>query len=197
MFYRYEALDATIKTMKRFNDVPLYLQTMSFYCGGNFTFETEIEHGFERGDLSDGSQNIFLNSDLNDKLVMNKAMGVEDWSITPDLTDTGNKPTKIDFMEMLTKSVDKDKALLEAVDFFSKYKESHSHFIILGAQFTMSCLLKEMKSKPRIPSTFLNPTENVVLSCLTLEDYLFIYLCFAEQLFTNSCFVFHSLSSTG
>ena len=157
--------------MKRFNDVPIYLQNMSFHCGGNFTFETEIEYGFERGDLSDGSLNVFGNSDLNDKLVMCKAKGVEDWSITPDLTDTSNKPTKIDFMEILTKSQEKDKALLDAVDFLSQYKESHSHFIILGAQYTMSNLLKEMKTKPRIPSTFLNPSENSVLSCLTLNDF--------------------------
>ena len=77
--------------MKRFNDVPIYLQNMSFHCGGNFTFETEIEHGFERGDLSEGSTTIFVNSDLNDKLVMFKAKGVEDWSITPDFQRNRNK----------------------------------------------------------------------------------------------------------
>ncbi len=158
MFYRYEALDATIKNMKMVSDVPLFLQTMTFSCGGKFSFET------------DGNPNMFVSSELNDELIMNKAKGVEDLSITPVTID---KPTKIDFMEMLRGHAtnSNDKALMDAVDFFSQYKESHSHFIILGSKFTLSNLLKEVKSRPRIPSTALNPTENVVLSCLTLDDF--------------------------
>ena len=166
MFCRYEALDATIKTMKTFSDKPMFLQTMSFNCGGNFTFETETEQGFERGY---GNPNI-QQAELNDKLVIVSDRGVEDWTITPD---TCNKPTKIDFMEMLKDQArsSQDRPLLDAVDFLSQYKESHSHFIVLGAQYTLSNLLKEMKTKPRLPSTFLNPNENVVLSCITLDDF--------------------------
>ena len=151
--------------MKSFSDVPMFLQTMSFHCGGNFAFET-----YESGDISDGIPNRLESSELNDKLMMERTKSAEDWSITPD---TIIKPTKIDFMEMLKEQArsSNDKALLDAVNFLTRYKESHSHFIILGAKFTLSNLLKEMNTKPRIPSTTLNPTENVVLSCLTLHDF--------------------------
>ena len=152
-----------------FSDVPQFLQTMSFHCGGNFTFETETEQGFEKGDIRDGNPNI-QQAELNDKLVIVSEKGVEDWSIIPD---TCNKPTKIDFMEMLKEQArsSQDKLLSDAVDFLSQYKESHSHFIILGAQFTLGNLLKEVKTKPRIPSKVLNPTENVVMTFLTLDDF--------------------------
>ena len=155
-----------------FSDVPLFLQTMSFYCGGNFTFETDngYGHGFESGDFRDGNPNCLVSSELNSKLAIAMEKGVEDWSVIPDLTS--NKPTRINFMEMLKEQAksSNDRTLLDAVEFVSQYKLSHSHFIILGAKFTLCNLLKEMKTKPRIPSNSLNPSENVVLSCLTLDD---------------------------
>ena len=148
--FRYAALDATMM----FSNIPLFLQTMSFHCGGNFTFETDsgYGHGFESADIRDGNPNCLVSSELNNKLAIAMEKGVEEWSIIPDLTS--HKPTKIDFMEMLKEQAKSshDKTLSDAVDFVSQYKDSHSHFIILGAKFTLSNLLKEMNTKPRIPS---------------------------------------------
>ena len=72
----------------------------------------------------------------------------------------------IPIMEMLKDQAgaSHDKALMDAYDFLSQYLKAHSHFIILGAKFPLSNLLKEMKMKPRIPSTILNQTKNIVLS---------------------------------
>ena len=155
--------------MKKFSDSQLEIETMPFYCGGSFTFETEDISNFKAMREQDGAD---LSDEQRDKLYID--MDVDDTcSITPVRTDTSIKMVKIDIMEMLKEQAgtSHDKALMDAYDFLSQYLKAHSHFIILGAKFTLTNLLKEMKMKPRIPSTILNQIENVVLSYLTLDDF--------------------------
>ena len=93
-------------------------------------------------------------------------MGVQYWSLTPDLSKSGIKQVKIDIIQMMKQQTrtNNDKILKEAADFLEGYLDSHSHFHVLGSKFTLSKMVKQLSRRNRLPVSFLYPSDNIVLS---------------------------------